>query len=299
MTTSTSSMLAVLLGAGFGAGVWLLTAGLRPRATSRGWWWSRRATTSRPRHPGVGMWRGLLALAAGVVAGVGTGWVVAAVAAVALVWVAPRLVSGAGQQRRAVARIEAIATWTEMLRDTLSAAAGLEQAVLATADVAPEAIQAEVSALAARLADGATLAEAVREFAREVDDPLGDLVAAALLVAAEQQARQLTTLLGELATAARERVAMRRRVETGRARIRSGVRVIVGTATVFAVGLVTLNRPFLAPYDSATGQVVLAVVVALFGVSFGWRSRMSRFADPGRILTVGERGRAREEVRAS
>ena len=50
-----------------------------------------------------------------------------------------------------VARVEAIAGWAEMLRDTIAAAAGLEQAIAATAPLAPPPIRDEVVMLAARL----------------------------------------------------------------------------------------------------------------------------------------------------
>ena len=64
----------------------------------------------------------------------------------------PRVLGRDPEHARRVARIEAVATWTEMLRDTLSAAAGLEQAILATAPLAPVAIRGEITELAARSA---------------------------------------------------------------------------------------------------------------------------------------------------
>lgn len=299
---SLSTTLAALLGAGLGVGIWLIAAGLRarPEPSAPGWW--RRLSGRLARGPRERLVRGraVLALVVGVASGVATGWVVAAIAAAALVWVAPRLLGGNREQARAVARTEAVATWTEMLRDTLSAAAGLEQAILATADLAPDAIRGEVAALASRLEDGESLSVALREFAGEVDDATCDLVVTALLLAAEQQARQLAELLGQLAVAARGQVAMRLRVEAGRARTRTSVRVIVGTTSVFAAGLVALNRDYLAPYDSISGQVVLIVVVALFASGFWWLDRMSRVSPKGRVLsTRTDTGARREGVAVS
>ena len=299
MTPSPSTALATVLGTGLGLGVWLVATGLQARPPSRrlplGQWLATRLATTRGGRslpPRV-----VLAVLAGVLAGAATGWVVAAVSVAALVWAAPRLAGGAGEHRKVVERIQAIATWTELLRDTLTAAAGLEQAVLATAEFAPAPIRPEVAALAARIEDGASLPVALRAFARELDDPTGELVVAALLLAAEQQARQLADLLGELATAARGQVAMRLRVETGRARTRTSVRVIVGTTTAFAAGLVALNRDYLAPYDSATGQLVLVVVVALFAAGFGWLERMSRLSGMrGRVLSPSSHDPASEAV---
>jgi uncharacterized membrane protein YgcG len=64
-----------------------------------------------------------------------------------------------------VRRIEGIASWTEQLRDTLAAAAGLEQAILATAPIAPDPVREQVTGLAARIHQGQRLPDALRAFA--------------------------------------------------------------------------------------------------------------------------------------
>src|SRR3546814_5847459 len=46
---------------------------------------------------------------------------------------------------------EAIASWTEMIRDSIVAASGLEEAIVATAPVAPTPIASEVRTLVRRL----------------------------------------------------------------------------------------------------------------------------------------------------
>ena len=63
------------------------------------------------------------------------------------------------------------------MRDTLAAASGLSQAIVATASVAPDAIRTEVQMLASRLSNGMSIPEATRMFADEVADPSCDLVA--------------------------------------------------------------------------------------------------------------------------
>jgi tight adherence protein B len=176
--------------------------------------------------------------------------------------------------------------WTEMLRDTLSAAAGLEQALLASATIAPEAIREDIQALARRIQHGDALADALQHLPSDLDDPTGDLVLSALLMAAGHPARQLADLLGELAVQAREQVSMRLRIEAGRARTRTTVRLIVGTTLALVVGMVVFNRAYLAPYDSLLGQGVLLIVGGLFAVSFWWLDRMARLHDtPERVLT--------------
>ena len=227
-----------------------------------------------------------LAVAVGLLAGLATGWVIGAVLAGLACWALPRVLGHDPEHARRVARIEAVATWTEMLRDTLSAAAGLEQAILATAPLSPPAIRSEITDLAARIENGDRLAPSLRALADPLADPTGDLVIAALVLAAEQQARQLGDLLGSLAQAAREQASMRMRVEAGRARTRTSVRVIVGTTIGFAVAVVLLNRPYLAAYDSVGGQVVLLAIGVLFCLGFGWLVRIARVAEPSRFLSL-------------
>jgi Flp pilus assembly protein TadB len=184
-----------------------------------------------------------------------------------------------------LAKTEAIASWAEMLRDVLAAAAGLEQAILATAATAPEAIRAEITELAERLDRGERLAPSLRTLAERLADPTADLVISALVLASEHRARNLSELLGELASEAREQAAMRLRVDAGRARTRTTVRMVVGTTLVFAAGLVLLNRSYLTPFDSVVGQLMLALVGALFAISFLWLSRIARMRRPDRFLT--------------
>ena len=107
--------------------------------------------TRPPRDPAQLRRAGLAAaLALGVL--VVTRWPAAALAAggLALLW--PRVFGGAAAGRRELRKIEAIAVWTESLRDTSAAASGLEQAIPATVSSAPELLQRPLRDLSARLA---------------------------------------------------------------------------------------------------------------------------------------------------
>ncbi|KAA2253311.1 pilus assembly protein TadB [Solihabitans fulvus] len=285
MTVTLSTALAALLGLGVGVGLLLAIIGWRGVDAAR-----PRRVQLRRRPDASGDQRQVLriglAVVIGLLTGLATGWVVGAVLAGLACWALPRVLGRDPEHARRVARIEAVATWTEMLRDTLSAAAGLEQAILATAPLSPPAIRAEVTGLAARIENGDRLAPSLRALADRLADPTGDLVIAALVLAAEQQARQLGDLLGSLAHAAREQASMRMRVEAGRARTRTSVRVIVGTTIGFAVAVVLLNRPYLSAYDSAGGQVVLLIIGVLFSLGFAWLVRIARVTEPTRFLSI-------------
>src|SRR5207248_1596184 len=302
ITLSATTALSALLGVGVGVGLLLVIIGWRGVDPNRRSGLFRRGQTRRaqaaPRDQRQAL-RGGLAVAVGVLTGVATGWVVGAVLAGLAVWTLPRVLGRDPEHARRVARIEAIATWTEMLRDTLSAAAGLEQAILATAPLAPPAIRGEITDLAVRIENGDRLAPSLRHLADQLADPTGDLVIAALVLAAEQQARQLGDLLGSLAHTAREQASMRMRVEAGRARTRTSVRVIVGTTLCFAVAVVLLNRPYLSAYDSAAGQVVLLGIGVLFGLGFAWLMRIAKVTEPARFLSLADNASASETVRVT
>jgi hypothetical protein len=277
--------LAAAVGVALAAGVLLVADGLR-----------RRPRPDRPaRRPPISGWerRAGLAVILGGAAALITRWPVVAIALGLLGWFWPALFGGKTNRDRATARTEAIATWTEMLRDTISGAHGLEETVITTAAVAPPPIRAEVAALALRL-DHEPLADALRAFAADLAHPTGDLVVAALALAAEGAVGDLAQLLGTLAVAARDEAGMRLRVEAARARLRTAVRVIAACTAATALGLVTLNGPYLHPYGTATGQAVLALVAGAWAAAFWMLARMAEFVVPERFLIgAAERSGAR------
>jgi hypothetical protein len=212
-----------------------------------------------------------------------TRWVVVAAVGAMVGWLLPSAIAAVGRHRREVARVEAIAAWAEQLRDTLSAANGLEHAIGASARVAPAPIAPAVERLAVRL-EFEPLPTALRGFADDVDHPLADFITAALVIAAEKEARELTPLLGHLAGCARDEARMLQRVWVGRARTRTTVRVIAVVVVVFVAGLLAFDREYLAPYDSALGQAVLLVIAGTFAASFAAMERMGRISVPDRFI---------------
>ncbi|WP_416968271.1 type II secretion system F family protein [Streptomyces sp. 4F14] len=265
-----------LLGLGVGCGLLLVVHA-----------WRAPVRRSRRRRPYAGRWA-VAAAGTGVLAWAVTGWIAGGLLAGAAAWSLPHLLGSGTAHRERTARIEGIAGWTEMLRDTLAAAAGLEQTIQATAPTAPHAIRPHVTAMATRLERGEPLVPALRHLADDLEDPTADLVIAALTLSAQHQARQLTPLLGELAVTARAQVEMRHRIEAGRARIRTTQRVVVVTTFTFVAGLILLNPAFLTPYDTAAGQFVLLLIGALFTAAFIWLRRIARIEEPERFFATPE-----------
>lgn len=212
-----------------------------------------------------------------------THWPVVALAAAGFGAWLPSARALSQRTKSEIARVEALATWTEQLRDTLGAASGLQSALVATSALAPSEIAPAVELLAARL-DYQRTAEALRRFAADLDHPVGDFVVAALLVAAEHEARDLSGLLGQLAATAREEARMRTRVWVGRARSRTSVRIIAGVIPAMIAAVLLIDRQYLDPYNSPTGQAALFAVLAVFAAAFLGMERMGRIRMPQRFL---------------
>ncbi len=219
----------------------------------------RRATTAARLDPRSAAWSAL----AGVLAALVTGWPVAGPITAVAVYGLPRLLRQTSAAS-SIATLEAIATWTELLQGTLAASAGLGQAIVATAELSPAPIRSATQGLAAQIQAGVDPRTALLQFAEEVGDPSADRVVCSLLLAFTERAQRLGDLLGALAESTRDEVALRLRVETSRASVRSGVRTVVVFSVLFAAGLALLARPYLAPYGSPGGQAVLAAVGALY-----------------------------------
>ena len=259
----------------FAAGVWIAIAGFRGV--------TQRSTVRRPISWDQLRWRGGLVVAAAAAGWALTGWPAAGVLAGGAAAVAP-LLSGTRRRRDELnAKSEALASWAEMLRDTITAHAGLREAIALTARVAPAPIRKEVQLLAVR-AERESLTTALRRFAVEVADPVADLIVASLVIAAERQAQRLAELLTQIAGSAREQSAMRLRVETGRARTYASSRALVAITFGLAVILLVFSPTFMSPYDSATGQIVLMAIGALFAGALWALVQLGRPVTPPRLL---------------
>ena len=215
-----------------------------------------------------------------------TGWPAAAAGAAGAVLVVPSVLSGSGAEGR-IGRLEGLAAWTRRLADLLGSGAvgSLEAALRRSLGTCPDPIKAEVSAMVSRLTPQG-VETALRRFADDVDDPAGDLVAAALILRSRHGGRGLAQVLTGLASDLDDRVRMARDVEADRAKPRSNVRIMVLFTLALTAGLILFARDFLAPYSSFVGQLALAGVVALFAMSLLWLRSLSKPVSGIRFLTT-------------
>ncbi len=243
--------------------------------------WKARVPSSRHLPSRLAL-RVFLALAALVLVTVTTGWPAAGLWVALLGFFAPSMVGVNRRRSLDVQRIEAVATWAEMLRDQAAAGADLVQAVQVSAGHAPPILAQPVARLAIRLRRQAP-EEAFADFSREVEDPTADLVAAALTIAFTGQARRVGEVLSALAVSAREQASMRLRVERDRARVRTVARATGAVVIGWTVIVYLISGRFFATYSSVTGQFVLLVVGGLFAVGIAGLARLDRL--PGAQVT--------------
>jgi len=232
-----------------------------------------------------------------VIAGLGvlaiTRWPVAGLAAGLAVIFLPRVLSTRGQRER-TAKLEGLEQWTRRLSDMLTASRGLEEAIEASARSAPAAIAGPVAALAGRLSSRAGTEAALRAFAAEIDDPAGDRIAAALIIATGHRGGGVRDVLNALAVMIARDVAARREIEAERAQHRTTLRwiaVFIGGFTIFAV----LNRSYSRPYGTIPGEFVLALVTGLYAAGLGWLYRLGAMPVPGRFLAREEQHQAADD----
>lgn len=274
-------VLAALAGAAIAAGLALGVTELIGRAPPP-------PGTPPPRRPLAGLGSGtngrrvLIAVAAGLVVLAVTRWPVAGLATALAVTFLPRVLSTSGQRRR-TAKLEALEQWTRRLGDMLAASRGLEEALEASARSAPAAIAGPVAALAARLAARSGTAAALRAFAADIDDPAGDRIAAALIIATGHRGGGVRDVLNALAAMISRDVAARREIDAERAQHQTTLRwivIFVAGFTVFAV----LNRGYSRPYGTLAGEVILALVTVLYAGGLGWLYRLGVMPVRGRFL---------------
>ena len=268
---------AVMMGLGVFGMAWIAWRPEREAARRRG----PRPARHRPRPEQFGL-RVVLGLGGAAGAYALTGWVMAGVWVAALGAAAPSLASVGRRRKAEVARVEAVATWAEMLRDQVAVGADLAQAIVASAPRAPAAIAEPLGRLAARMRREDPVS-AMASFGDELGDPQADLVVAALTLAFTRPARKLGDLLGALANSAREQAAMRLRIERDRARVRTVARSATAAVLAWLVVLYAISGRFFAPYDSAGGQVVLGVIGAAFAAGLWGLSRLDRITPASRL----------------
>lgn len=228
----------------------------------------------------------LLAIPAAVAVMLVTGWVAAGLGAAALVIVAPSLLRPSAASQRHIDRLEALASWTRRMADLLASGAvqTLQDALARAAGTSPPPIEVETTLLATRMGPRG-MEPALRQFAQEIADPVGDHVVMALIVRDRHGATGLAEVLTALAIDVDEQVRMRRAILSEQKKAVSNIRMILGLTVIVWVGLSLFARSYMQPYSTVGGQIALTLIVAGFAGSIGWLQKLSRPVVGARFLT--------------
>jgi Flp pilus assembly protein TadB len=277
-------LLAALIAGGFGGAVVLLFVGLRgveidvtkPPIRLREFIERQRSPLFAIRLTG-GV---LLAILIAVV----THWPVAAVGLGAMVALWPALTGGSRAEQMQIARLEALVTWTEALRDTTAAHAGLEQAIPATAENAAPIIRPALQRMVGHIRTRVPLEDALQDLAEQLDHA-ADMIIAALINNVKRRGDGLVQVLSGLAAASREELDLRRKITASRAGDRRAVQLMLVIVMAVATFLVVFSGgSYTKPYSSVGGQIVLLIVLGMFTISFLWIRKLAGARPPSRFL---------------
>jgi tight adherence protein B len=248
-------------------------------------WWARvtrRPTGSRGRQ------RDLILLGSmiiGFLMAMLTGWLI-------LIIVLPVLALGLPYllilpKQRDIELLEALDRWVRSLAATLATGKSITDAIRISRRTAPPLLADEINLLVTRLNNRWETRDALMRFADAIDSPDADGVVAALILASSRGANGASVTLQALADSIQAQLKGRRAIEVER----SKPYVVVREVTVISLstlGLVFLLSPeFFAPYRTPLGQALLSVLLISYLASLLLMRRKAHQPDRSRIL-VGE-----------
>lgn len=284
MAASTALLTSVLLALAAGCAV----LAVRPPAARRLGRSGRsgRAAASTPSVLHVaGSGRVAAAAATFVLVLLATRWVLLGVLAGVLVLWWDTLVHDrrADEERR---RLEGIAKWLEDLRDLLRASSiGAEQALEQVARRPPAAVAGALGTFVQRRRQGFRIEDALADLADDLAHPTADAAVAAirLVVSGATGAGRLFGTVDALAAAARDEVRARERVDRTRAVYQNSMKRLVVIGAALVAYLRFFAGDLLAPYSTATGQVVLLLPLGLWFGCVLWLRSLCRYDLPARV----------------
>ncbi|MFI1768957.1 type II secretion system F family protein [Streptomyces sp. NPDC020800] len=195
----------------------------------------------------------------------------------------PWLISPARLAQERIGQLEALSEWTQRLAGLLRLGMGLEQAMTASRQGAPDELAGQITNLSDRLRLGWRPEAALRVFADELDDVTADKVIAALVLSVNDRGPGLAQALEDLAGTVRNEVARKRSIEADRAKPRTTVRWM----TFITVGIAVagfLVPSYTKPYSTLLGQLVLALLTAGFIGVLALMRQLSSFRRIPRLL---------------
>lgn len=228
----------------------------------------------RQQLPGYLRWWGISLVAAFVVVAFVLQMPPVSIAAVYMVYVAPRLaLEIIIRRRRALLRGQMVGA-TVALANTCRAGLSLAQGLEEVAAETPEPLASELMRIVHDYRHGRPLVDALREAKERLAVDSFTLFAAAVLVSLERGGR-ITDALERISHSLQESERVERKIEVDTA---SGTKVVylLTAFPFFFLGLSYFMNPAgtVSVFQSLLGQVVLLLVIGLSYVSFRWSQKI-------------------------
>ncbi len=257
----------------------------RPLSGSRVSWSTRWTRLTRRPDGAAGRRRDLLlggSVAVGLLAAVVTGWTLSVVLVPLVALGLPLLLRMPVQ--RDVALMEALDRWLRSLAATLATGKSITDAIRTSLRTAPPGIRDPLATLIARLNNRWDTADALRRFADDLDSPDADAVVAALILAANRGSVGASVTFLALADSLQDQLRARRMIETERAKPYTVVRQVTTITLVTLVAVVVFKPGFVAAYRTPLGQVILVALLAMYAGSLILMRLKARQRPRARIL---------------
>jgi tight adherence protein B len=287
-----SSMLAITAGLLITGGLLGMSYGLQREArrasqrtqSVRQWWAraTRRPPGSRGRQRDLIL---LLSVIIGCVIAMLTGWLI-------LIAVLPLLALGLPYllilpKPRDIELLEALDRWVRSLAATLATGKSITDAIRISRRTAPPLLADEINLLVTRLNNRWETRDALMRFADAIDSPDADGVVAALILASSRGGNGASVTLQALADSIQAQLKGRRAIEVERSKPYVVVRQVTVISLSTLVLVFLLSPDFFAPYRTPLGQTLLSLLLIIYMASLLLMRRKARQPDRPRIL-VGE-----------
>ena len=287
-----SSILAITAGLlitggllGMSYGLQLQTRRASRRTQSIRQWWARatrRPPGSRGRQRDLIL---LLSVIIGCVIAMLTGWLI-------LVAVLPLLALGLPYllilpKPRDIELLEALDRWVRSLAATLATGKSITDAIRISRRTAPPLLADEINLLVTRLNNRWETRDALMRFADAIDSPDADGVVAALILASSRGGNGASVTLQALADSIQAQLKGRRAIEVERSKPYVVVRQVTVISLSTLVLVFLLSPDFFAPYRTPLGQTLLSLLLIIYMASLLLMRRKARQPDRPRIL-IGE-----------
>lgn len=197
----------------------------------------------------------------------------------------PWIWNPAGTSHRQIVRLEALAEWMQQLAGVHESGGTLDSAITASATRAPQVIRPQVRLLAARLRVGANPTIAYRQFADAFADGAVDNAVMLFLTHAQEHGPGLSRALQSMAHLTEQEATSLRSLDAKRAQVRTGTRWVSIISLAIAAYILT-NSSWGEIYRTATGQLVMLVLGALFTGALTGMRRLARSRPAPRLLAA-------------